>query len=208
VGIFQRLLNQLLQLLAPIIKPVTGLVSIFTAFKDNTVGIIDAATSLVQTIERTFNEIKNFKTKPQFKNRVISVPRAVDNLETLAQVPGKIIQSVRDLVEQLRNKLQPAAFNIDDLEGLEDLRGAVSKLGGRIAAGFEKILGIVTLVVDALVTIRSTIRDLQTIADSVEAVISDLSALDGLFLPQNNPRKTVVTTSGDSLKLRLGNLHS
>lgn len=208
MGIFDFIEQKILSLLAPILGPIRGLVGIFTHLKDNTIGILDAGTKLVQSIESTYEKIRHFSTAPKLKTRVISVPRVAENLGILAQVPAQIIQAFRDLVEQLRTKLRPESFNVDEIEGLEDLRGIVRKLGSRIAAGFEKILGIVSLIVDALVTIRATINDLQTIVDSVATVVDDLSNLEGLFLPQTNRRKTLALEDGGKIKVRIGALHA
>ena len=58
----------------------------------------------------------------------------------------------------------------------------------------EKLLGAVALIVDALITIQSTIDDLQKIVDEVTLVREDLENLDAIFLPQNSKRKKVTET--------------
>jgi len=200
--------DKLIQLLAPIFKPLAPLFTIFTKFKDNTIGILEAAQKLVADVENEYDQIKNFKSKPEWKNRVISVPSAIENIQNFVDVPSKVLGAIRDLVNQLRSKLQPAAFELDDLEGIEDLRSVLSKFGSKFAAGFEKLLGAIALIVDALVTIRSTIDDLQTIVDAVRTVREDLENLDGLFLTQQNPRKLEHLDSGKPIKIRIGHLHS
>lgn len=208
MGIIDLLEAKIASLLSPILGPVKALVSIFTHFKENTLGIIDAGTKLIQSTEGTYEKIRHFSTAPKFKTRVVSVPKVAENLGALAQAPGQIIRAFQDLVRQLRSKLRPESFNIDEIEGLEDLRGIIRKFGSKIAAGFEKILGVFALIVDALVTIRSTIDDLQAIVDSVATVVDDLSNLEGLFLPQNNPRRTLTLDDGGKIKVRIGNLHA
>lgn len=207
MGLIQILEDKIISLLSPILGPLKPLVTIFTKFRDNTVGILDAGTHLIRSTESTYDKIRHFTTSPKFNTRVVSVPRVAENIGVLARVPSDIIHAVKDLIDQLRNKLRPEKFNVDELEGIEDLRGIIGKLGTRIAAGFEKILGIVTLLVDALVTIRSTITDLQSIVDSVAEVVDNLSNLEGLFLPQSNSRETVTLTDGTKMKLRIGSLH-
>jgi len=207
-GLTDLIWNKIVELLQPILGPLRPLVKIFGALKENTIGILSAAQKLVDSTEQVISDVRNFKAKPQFKNRVISVPRAVDNVQALFAIPDRIIAAVKDLVSQLRNKVDPAAFNVEELEGLEDLRGIIRKFGTKLAAGFEKLLGIASLIVDALVTIRASIDDLQTIVDSLQEIVSDFSNLDGLFLPQNNPRRTEALREGGSIKIRVGSLHS
>jgi len=176
-------------------------------FKDSTFGILTAGTHLVTSTEQAYGKIVHFQSNPAFRTRVISVPRVTKNLEELAKAPAKIIQAFKDLFAQLKNKIDPAAFNFEELEGLEDLRGIIGKLGSKFAAAFEKVLGFVTLLVDALVTIRAAIDDLQAIVDSVSIIVDDLSNLEGLFLPQSNPRRSESLSDGGSIRIRVGNLH-
>lgn len=208
MGLIEIIEDRFIRLLSPILGPLRPLVALFTKFRDNTVGILDAASHLIETALTEYDEIKNFKSKPEWKNRVISVPKVLDNITELAQIPSRIASSVRDLISQLKGKLQPAKFSLDDLEGIEDLRGIFGKLGTKLAAGFEKLLGAIALIVDALVTIRATIDDLQTIVDSISTVRQDLENLDGLFLSQKNPRRVEQLAEGGTIKIRVGNLHS
>jgi hypothetical protein len=207
VGLFDWFESQLVQLLRPVLGPIRPLVQIFFKFKDSTFGILTAGQHLVDSTAQTYGKILHFQTQPAFRTRVISVPRVADNLEALAQAPQQIIKAFEDLFAQLKNKIDPAAFDFEELEGLEDLRGIIGKLGSKFAAAFEKVLGFVTLLVDALVTIRAAIDDLQAIVDSVSTIVDDLSNLEGLFLPQSNPRKTEQLSNGGSIKIRVGSLH-
>jgi tetrahydromethanopterin S-methyltransferase subunit B len=205
---FSWIIDKILALLAPILKPLQPLITIFTHLKDNTFGIITASTQVVQTAERIFDEIRHFSLQPHIKSRVISLPAAQQHLAALVAAPTQIVNEIKSLVEQLKNKIDPAAFNVEELEGLEDLRSIATKFGSKIAAGFEKVLGIVTLVVDALVTIRSAISSIQSILDSIEEIVTDVSGLDAIFLSQKNPRRSEDLADGGSIKIRVGNLHS
>lgn len=207
MGLLDILETRLVALLQPIFAPIRPLIALFTKFRDSTVGIFDAASHLIQSALSEYDQIKNFKSRPAWKNRVISVPKAVENITVLAQIPSQVLDAFRDLIQQLRTKLDPAAFELEDLEGLEDLRGLIGKFGGKILAGFEKLLGAVSLILDALATIRQAITDLQTIVDAVTTVRQDIENLNVFFLSQSNPRKSVTTTDGEVLKLRIGNLH-
>ena len=203
----QGIENKILSLLSPILGPLKGIISIATKFRDNTTGILDAATSLIKEVEDEYSAIKNFKERPEWKNRVISVPHVINSVTELAKLPSIVIAAFKDLITQVRSKLQPAAVELEDVEGLEDLRALGLKLGSRIATIFEKVLGWVTLVLDALVTIRSAIDDLKTIVDAIRTVREDLENLDGLFLTQKNPRKSEQLLDGGTIKIRVGSLH-
>lgn len=205
---FAWLIDKILQLLQPILGPLRPLITIFTSLKENTVGIVSASTDVTDTVERIFDEIKNFSFRPNVKSRVISLPAAQQRIQQLIAAPGQIIDAVKELIAQVKSKIDVAEFNVEELEGLEDLRSIVTKFGSKIAAGFEKILGVVTIVVDALVSIRQGIRDIQTILDSVEEIVTDVSNLDAIFLSQKNPRRRESLSEGGSIKIRLGNLHS
>ena len=208
MGLVQSLLDKaiayLSQFTAPFLRPIRALIVLFTKFKDNTVGIFDAASTLIEDTTDEYIQIRDFKSRPQWRNRVISVPKAVENIQKLVEVPNQVLTAFKDLVNQLKQKLDPGAFKLDDLEGIEDLRAFIGKFGSKFAAGAEKLLGAVALIVDALVTIRAVIDDLQSIVDAVKTVREDLENLDGLFLQQNNPRKIVTATSN----IRVGHLHS
>jgi hypothetical protein len=207
MGLFDWFENQVLILLQPILRPIQPLITIFTKFKDSTIGILDAATQLNDSVRQVIDTVVHFQEQPHIKSRVISLPRVVQNAQELVSLPGQIIDALKEMWDSLRNKLTPDAFDVEELEGLEDLRAIVTKFGTKISAGFEKILGIVSIVVDALVTIRTTIDDLQTIVDAVQTVIDDVENLNGIFLPQDNPRKTVALAEGGSVRFRIGNLH-
>jgi len=205
LSLLEILENKLLSVLSPILGPIKGIVSILTKFKDNTVGIFDAAETLVADIKDEYVAIRDFKSQPHWRSRVISAPRAVQTIQDLVTgVPQTFIAAVEDLIQQLRQKITGEAFNIEELEGVEDLRGLFTKIGGRLGAGFEKVLGALALILDALTTIRSTIDDLQTIVDDIRTVREDLENLDGFFLPQNNKRRLETRTAF----VRIGKLHS
>lgn len=198
--------NALLEKLAPILGPIKGLVSIFSKFRDTTVGTFEAGQQLFEEVLSEYNKIKTFKERPMWRNRVVSVPRVISNFQTLVAVPTMVFEAFRDLTMQLKGKLEPATFEPEELEGLEDLRGVFSKLGSRFAAAFEKVLGVLAIILDALVTVRATIDDLKKIVDAVKTVREDLENLDGLFLPQHNKRKTIQSDIGP-IRIRLGDLH-
>jgi hypothetical protein len=207
MGLLSAIEDRLGALLDPILRPIKPLVQLVTQFRESTVGIFDALTELVNSAIEEYEQIKNLKTNPAWKNRVISVPHVIENIQALVAIPHEVATAVRDLVNQVKGKLNIETFNLDELEGIEDLRGIFTKLGGRLAAGLEKVLGWAALIIDALVTIRASITDLQTIVDSIRTVREDIENLDLIFLPQKNPRKPLETVDGDIFKIRVGSLH-
>lgn len=203
-----RLLAQLADKLAPIIGPVKGLFNLFTKFKDETLGVFQKGDALFEEVLSEYTKIRDFKSQPAWKNRVISVPRAIDNIQNLIQVPSQIVSAAKDLFAQFKGKFQTAEVpEIEDVEGLEDLTKLFKGLGGKIATGFEKALGFLAIVLDAIVTVNQVLDDLKTIVDDVKQVREDLENLDGLFLPQHNRRKTIQSDDGP-IRLRIGKLHS
>lgn len=207
MSLLETLLAQLQRLIQPLVdrllRPIQPLVTIFGHLRENTIGIFSAATVLIKTTESTYEKIVHFTTLPAFKTRVISVPKVSENVKELVSTPQRLIAAFKDLFEQIRSKVQPEKFNIDELEGIEDLRSVFTRFGARLAAGLEKILGVAAIIVDALVTIRQGISDLQEIVDSVAAAVSFLSNLDGVFLQQGNPRVTLTLEDGSTIRKRV-----
>jgi len=208
MALLQTIEDRLSGLLAPLLGPIRPLVTLVTKFRDNTTGILGAAQTLVTTVEEEYGQFKKLTLKPQWRHRVISVEAVIEKVQQLVAVPQKIAGAIKDLISQLRSKLEPTKINLDELEGIEDLRGVFSKFGARLAQGLEKLLGILALIVDALVTIRSTIDDLQTIVDGIKTVREDFENLDLIFLQQKNPRRIEKLVDGGDIKIRVGKLHS
>jgi hypothetical protein len=208
MSLLSSLEERLLGLLSPILGPIRPLLTLFTKFRDNTVGILGAAQTLVSSVEEEYGQFKNLTAKPEWRHRVISVEAVIEKVQELIAIPQRVAGSIKDLISQVQSKLQPAKLNLDELEGIEDLRGIFSKLGTRLAAGLEKLLGVAALIVDALVTIRATIDDLQDIVDAIRTVREDFENLDLIFLQQKNPRRIEELVDGGSMKIRVGKMHS
>jgi methyl-accepting chemotaxis protein len=203
---WQKLEQYLLDLLKPILGPIQGIISIFTSFKTNTVGLWEDAEKLFTDILTEIQEIRDFSIDVKWKTRVIHGPKAVETIKKLADVPHALLEAGRDLVRQLKTTMNAEAAEdvIDDLEGVEDLAAIIKKLGPRVAQAFEKILGYLTLVLNALETIHGVVNDLQSVVDQVKEVTTDLKNLDGFFLPQKNKRQRITGKTYE----RLGHLHA
>jgi len=153
-------------------------------FKDKTLSLLSDTQKLVSDVETVIQDIKTFEINPKWNSRVISAPKAVEHIKELYDVPIRIANDIKDLVKLLREKVQPTEFKVEDVEELDGVPAKVAKAG-------EKILGFVTLIVDALVSIESMVADLGDIVDAVKTTLEDLKGLDALFLPQNSTKKTV-----------------
>lgn len=211
MGFLDPLLLLVERIIAPLLRPIQPLIRLVTDFYHSTTNILTDAKTLVDTAVEDYEKIRNFSLKPHWKSRVISVPDAIQRIQSLAKVPHEIAAAVRDLVQQIKSKVNTGgteAEALEDLEGMEDLQNIIRKFGLKFAKGFERVLGIFALIVDALASIESAIADIQTILDDLGEVIDDLDSLDIVFLSQKNPRRTVSLKDGGSIRERIGNLHS
>lgn len=152
--------------------------------KNKTLHIFDNLSQLVGNVEAIIRDIQNFEINPKWNSRVIVAPRVVERIKELYDVPMRIVTDVRDLVSLLKEKIEPAEVNTEDIEAIEKLPGKLVKAG-------EKIIGWATLIIDSLITIEQAIDDLNDITDAIRQSLEDLQNLDALFLPQGSTKKTV-----------------
>jgi len=152
--------------------------------KDKTLNIFTNVTKLVTGAETIMSDIQNFEINPKWNSRVILAPRVVEKIQELYDVPMRIVNDVRNLMTLLKEKIQPAEVNLEDVKGLD---GVPTKL----LRACEKILGWATLIIDSLVAIESAIDDLNDIVDAIRTTLEDLKGLDALFLPQGSTKKLV-----------------
>jgi hypothetical protein len=163
---------------------VTGLWGKLVDVYNKTLSLFDDIHTLISNVEAVIQDIKTFDINPKWNSRVISAPRVVDHIRELYEVPTRIINDVRDLVQLLKEKIQPADIKPSTIEEAETLPVKIAKIG-------EKILGFATLIIDSLVAIESAVADLNDIVDALKTTLEDLKGLDALFLPQGNPKKLV-----------------
>jgi hypothetical protein len=163
---------------------VTGLWGKLVDIYTKALSLFDDIHTLVSNVEVVVQDIRTFDIQPKWNSRVISAPRVVDHIKELYEVPQRIITDVKDLVQLLKEKIQPAEIKPSTIEEAETLPVKIAKIG-------EKILGFATLIIDSLVAIESAVADLNDIVDAVKTSLEDLKGLDALFLPQGNPKKSV-----------------
>jgi methyl-accepting chemotaxis protein len=214
-----QLEERLLKFLAPVLNPAIHLFNEAKTFLERLTTLLDRVHTLVQDTQDAYSKIRHFSLKPHWKNRVISVPRVVENIQNLLAIPDQVISAVKDLVNNIRSSVPDSTQAAADAEDIanaaaeaEDLSKFVGKFSGKfgpkLAKGFEKSVGIFAIAFDALTKISATVDDLQSVIDAINALVDDLNNLDGIFLPQKNPRRTEALRSGGSIKIRVGNLHT
>jgi hypothetical protein len=170
--------------LASIWNLITGLWGKLVSIYTNTLALFDNINMLIGNVQTVVTDIRTFDINPKWNTRVISAPRVVEHIQELYAVPERILTDVRDLVQLLKEKIQPAEIKPSTIEEAESLPVKIAKVG-------EKILGFATLIIDALVAIESAVADLNDIVDAIKTSLEDLRGLDALFLPQGNPKKSV-----------------
>lgn len=215
-GIFvpvpQALLDPLIakieQLLKPILGPIRTLIGLFTRFRDSTTGLITKAEHLIQSVLSEYNELRNFKFKTEkVKTRVLQPEASFDHLKDLIiNVPRDVFEKVQSLVRLIKNRLNISTVNdaVSELEGAEDLRALVSKLGSKFLRIFEKVLGVFLIILDAIEAVNEFFDDLQSIVDDIRKVRSQVEDLTlGIFLQQHNKRERIKLADGSTYYRRI-----
>jgi hypothetical protein len=177
--------QQLRQLWSQLNPLFSRLWNFLTDFKKHTLGIFDDATQLIQDVRDEIDAIQNFKMNPRWNSRVISAPKAFNLLQTtLPNLISDFVDQVKGLITDLRTKIEPQEINIDDIEGLE-------KVPAKLVRAAEKFLAWLFLIIDTLTTIEQVIQELSALVDDIRQFREAIENLDGLFLSQSNPRRTI-----------------
>ena len=155
------------------VSEIEQIAGVFINIKDYTVGAFNDAVALIQEIETEYDKITNLDVQPHWRSRVISVPKVIDNIKEIANLPTQIIDAVKDLISNFQGRFEA-------LEIQETVEEFLPVLG--------QIFGVASLIAEILLAIRATINDLKTIVDAIKTVREDLENLDLIFLQQKNPR--------------------
>jgi hypothetical protein len=202
------LLNRIKQALGPLGRLWDKVVEAW----NHITNIITNGQALVDSIKAEVDGWKNFKEDIRFSSRVINLEKAITKTEELFQGIPDSWHAIQDLVKEIKNKFnvsEPKPSEVEDLEA-EFEEGGISNLLKRfpaLAKFFEKALGFLTLLVDALESIANAIDDLQTIVNEAKRIRLEIEQLDSIFLQQNNKRKNVKLASGKTIRIRVGSLH-
>jgi hypothetical protein len=180
---------------------------------DHLTTIFSAAETLRDSVLAEIEGWKNFKQDLRFAQRVVNLESAVQKTRDLIQGIPDSWNAIKDLISEFKKQLSGGETNpVEDAEAAaEDLESggikAFLQRFPKLAKAFEKVLGVVALVVQALEAIRNSIDDLQTIVDELKRLRLEVEKLDTIFLSQSNKRKTVKLADGSTMRLRLGKLH-
>ena len=168
-----------------IILGVSGILSQLDAL------VLDSRT-LSENVRSEVRKIKAFKFDPKWKNRVINVPKAIDQTRDLV---AEISSSVSDGLHAFKSNVQA-------------IRGAVAAIGElkpeKGGGGVLKVLQDITDIKNFVGEVDALIKSLASFVDVLRKVTDELSSAETLFLQQGNSRKVVSEKS----TIRIGNLHS
>jgi hypothetical protein len=166
---------------------------------------------LVDSIKTEITEFSHWREDIRFKSRVISLPAAIEKTRDLIQGARDSWAAIVALMKDFREKVGGENAAQDAEEVAADLEGGtgegILKRLPRLAKGLEKLLGVISLIVDAVISWSDAVDKLQTIVDEVTRLREAIEKGDLIFLKQSNPRKTLTLTDGTKIKIRLGNLH-
>jgi hypothetical protein len=193
---------------------VSRLVKKITQGVEHVTTLFDRITRLVESVKSEISEFSNWRENLTFKHRVINVPRAIEKSQDL--VTGvrdawqAILGLVRDFEETIKggNAQAEAEEMAAEIGEVENIGASLLKRLPKLAKGLEKMLGVVTLIVDNVILWSDAIDKLQTIVDEVTRLREAVETGETIFLSQRNPRRIVQVVGGKSIKIRVGNLHS
>jgi len=180
----KRQLDAILHVLFSAVPTFRSLWQKVVDFKTRTLNIFNDIQTLVDGVRHEVEAIRDFQLRPQWKNRVIHVPRAIDAIQRVPAIIEDFVQQIKSLVADLKSRIEPAEVNVEDVEGLERTPAKLLGIG-------ERLLGWATLIIDSLVTIENTIQELNQLVSDIRDFRELLENLDGLFLPQSNPKHSV-----------------
>jgi len=183
---------------------------------DKTVHIFDAADKLRESVVTELSAWKNFKQDIRFSQRVVNLETAIQKTRDLVEgIPASwhaILDIIKQVKENFRSAREGAAAAEEAAADVEEVEaGGITKLLAkfpRVARALEKTLGAVALVVQGLEQVVQVIDDLQTIVDEIRRIRLEIEKLDTIFLQQNNKRKTLRLSNGQTIRVRVGNLHN
>lgn len=212
--IIQRLLQPLIDRVKRWLGPFGRLLDEFVNGYRHLVSLRDRANKLVRSVISEIDAWRTFHQNFAWRTRVINLRAAYDQTRELLDEFVAAGHAVRDLWLDLERTIKGApepeelseevAGAIESPEGIEGL----ARLFPKLAKVGEKILGVVAIVVQGLEGLSDAVDDIQGIVDTARALREEIEFGSTIFLQQGNRRRVVRTVDGDSIKIRLGNLHS
>lgn len=200
-------------LLGRLLGPIFGqLVDKVLTFIDHVKNIFGTIQELIDTVKGEVDEWVHFRENIKIKSRVINIPKAYDATKDLIVGFKDAWKSAVDIVKEFKSKLTSETAVEDAKSAAADIEeggaGTLLKRLPALARGLEKLLGVLTLIVDALESIVNVLEDLRTLVNEAKAIREEIESLESLFLSQGNARRSVKIVGGGSMRIRVGNLHS
>jgi len=170
--------------------------------------------NLISSIKDEISAFANWKEMVHFKSRVINIPKAVEQARDLV---GEVIDAwhaILSLVNDIKEKLSGAENATEEAEEMASdfeevgIGESLLKKLPKLSKGFEKLLGVVTLIVDSVISWSDAVDKLQDIVNAVSDLRDAIESGDTIFLSQKNGRREVPLAQGGAIKIRVGGLHS
>lgn len=145
----------------------------------------------VQAFVKNLENFKSFDFDPKFATRVISVPKAKQQILAL-------VDKIRtDLVDKGKEVVKSVEALVQFVEGKT---GSSGDAGPSAAGDFASKLATISLLLQQIQQAFHSALEIETLLSQIK---SDIEGLDSLFLQQGNSRRAVTEHS----RIRLGKLH-
>jgi hypothetical protein len=172
------MLNWLRRILGQIWNALGGM---FTQAVDTETGIFDAYFSMKDDFEaavRTLEDFKHFDFAPQWKTKVISVPRAIEGINDLFDI---VVHQLKDKFTEVRDVVREIVNIVGEQRGPpEEGAGGIANVQAKLAT-----IKLIT------VRLKTAMHGLLQLEQMLSDVKSRVETLDDLFLPQGSTKKTV-----------------
>jgi hypothetical protein len=211
MALFSIDLGALFDLIKKLLGPFGKVLDAGKQLYDHVVGILDAAEKLKDSIIGEITAWKTFKQDIRLRQRVVNLESAIEKTRDLIEGIPEAWRSIQDLVKQFKkqvsseNPVEDTEAIVEDIEsgGIKDVLAKFP----RLAKVFEKLLGVLAILLQAAEAIANGIDDVQQIVDEFKRLRLEVERLDTIFLQQANKRKTLRLADGSKIKIRVGNLH-
>lgn len=223
MGLLQTLEDRILaavkSFFAPVVTPLTKLWNVLKGFFTALLDVIPETIALVKSAIAEIQAWRTFREDISFKSGVVNLQSVKDHISDLVQEVVTAWRSLVDLftsgfkmparaVSEAVDATEEVVVAFEDFFGKFGLTEFLQRLGPTLEKAGGKVFEVLALVQAVAEEALKVVRELQSIVDAVRDVRETFQTGRGLFLKQTNPRKTVHTTDGQTLKIRVGNLHS
>jgi tetrahydromethanopterin S-methyltransferase subunit B len=184
-------LADITKLIPTVISFIKQAFSLVTNFYTEVTTLVPRSEALFDNAKAEFDKLEHFKFDPKWKSRVINVPKAEQQIRDILQIPQDLVTEFKALVADLKKKLKPTEFNLEDFRL------------GRFGEFLGKLLGWAQLILDSVSSISDSVDRLEHIVEDITNIREQIEKLDSLFLQQGNPRRHKRGTA----VIRVGKLH-